>query len=184
MRNLTKAILALTALATASPAAAATPQATKAATAKPAAAKSAAASDARCLLTMFVLGRNKETAGPAQAGVYFFGGRLSTRGPHTDLAALMKVESATLNPQTIQADIKSCGATLNAGMHAVQAGVNSLRPPGAPPPAAASGSPPPAPLPVPAPAPAAAPTSAPTPPPAAVPAPAPAPAPAAAPVPR
>jgi hypothetical protein len=110
-------------------------------------------SDVRCLMTMVAFGRDKTRQQAGQLGVYYFAGRISARAPGLDLASAIKAEAPKLGLPELQAELKRCGPMVSSSSQAVQAALNRLRPPGAPPPAPA-GSAAPAPVPGPAPAPA------------------------------
>ena len=130
MRYLSKTCLIVALLTVASGAAAAPPA--KA----PAAAARVGQPDVRCLMTMVALGQDKARQQAAQAGVYFFAGRLSATRPGLDLAAAMRAEAPTLGAAELQAESRRCGPMITASAQGVQAALNALRPPGAPPPAA------------------------------------------------
>jgi hypothetical protein len=133
--SLKSGLIAGLALAAALPAAAATE--VKAA---PAAKASAATEDIRCLLTMVALSQDKQRQQAAQAGVYFFFGRLSTRNPGTDLTGAIKAEERKMQIKDLQAESLRCGPMVqNAG--------TILRATFAPPPGALSPGAPPAPAP-------------------------------------
>lgn len=113
--------------------------------AAPAGATSPVTADVRCLMTMIAFGQDKSRAQAGQVGAYFFSGRISARAPGFDLASAMKAQAPTLGPTQLQAELKRCGPLVAASSQSLQAAINSLRPPGAPPPAAAPAKPPAAP---------------------------------------
>ena len=85
--------------------------------------------DVRCLMTMMALRQAKDRQEAGQAGIYFFGGRISTRDPGADLGSIMKAQAPTLDPKGLEAESQRCGPIIANGMKAVQDGVNVLRPP-------------------------------------------------------
>ena len=147
MRAFTLPMIAVLALGAAAPAFAATTLAAKAPAAKPAGAAvdTGVIGDVRCLLTMTALANNKERQQAAQAGVFFFAGRISTH-PGFDLTAAVKAQAPTMGPPQLQAELQRCGPMVATAAQNTQAAINSLRPPGAPAPAAPA---PAAPLPAP-----------------------------------
>lgn len=146
MRDLSKTIAAVALLALAAPAVA------EAQAPKPVAPKAAGGvtGDVRCLLTMVVLGQNKERQQAAQLGVYFFSGRISARAPTLDLSQAMHAEAVTLSSgPALEAEARRCGPMITGSLQSVQKGLNSLRPAGPPPAAGAAPGPAPAPAPAP-----------------------------------
>jgi hypothetical protein len=126
MRTLPQAVLALAILAGVTPAAAATTNPTT-------------TSDVRCIMTMVVLRQNKENEAAAQAGIYFFSGRINARDPNADLAGIMKTEAPTLSGKpAIEAEVKRCGPMINTAMQPVQAALTAVTRPPTPPPGAAA----------------------------------------------
>ncbi|MDZ4373930.1 MAG: hypothetical protein U1C74_21250 [Phenylobacterium sp.] len=89
--------------------------------------------DVRCLMVLQVVGNDPKQAEQAARGVYFYLGRLTARGPATRIEGLVRAEAARLPAQQAQAELKRCGAELNARTQEYQA-VNkrlaaSARPP-------------------------------------------------------
>jgi hypothetical protein len=137
MRDLSKVCVALAIFGASAGATQAQPQAKAP---PPAAAVTGPTSDVRCLLTMIALRSQKDQkiAGQGALGVFYFLGRVSTRGPSFDLAGTMKAQAATLAPQQLQAELQRCSLMIQGSQQGLQTSLNALRPPGAPPP----GSPP------------------------------------------
>jgi hypothetical protein len=126
MWNFPKAMLAAVLVAATTPAAAAT-------------VNPGTVADVRCIMTMVVLSQNKDNAAAAQAGLYFFGGRISARDPNADLASIMKGEAPTIsNKAAIEGEAKRCGPMINAAMQSVQTGLSAVVRPPTPPPGAAA----------------------------------------------
>jgi len=109
------------------------------AAAQPAA--SPAALDARCLITMVLLSNSSDqnAAHMGQLGVVYFAGRVKAHEPNYNFAQL-KAVGATLNEQSAQAELKRCGAIVQASLQQLQ---TALAPPaGAAKPPAAGAAPP------------------------------------------
>jgi hypothetical protein len=85
-------------------------------------------------MEMFILAQQQQPQQKqmGQAGILFFAGRLSAHSSGPGLAAAMKAEAPSLQPAQVQAELPRCGNLLQAEMHNVETGFNSLRPPGAP----------------------------------------------------
>ena len=81
--------------------------------AAPAMAQSTDAADVRCLMVLQVVGNDPKQAEQAARGVYFYLGRLTSRGPVSRVEGLIKAEAAKLPPQQAQAELQRCGAELN-----------------------------------------------------------------------
>lgn len=91
--------------------------------ATPAAAQGASAdsADVRCLMVLQFVGRDPKQAEQAARGVYFYLGRLSSRGATARIEGLIKAEAAKLPPQQAQAELARCGGELNNRTRELQA---------------------------------------------------------------
>jgi hypothetical protein len=78
-------------------------------------------SDARCLMVLQVVSRDPKQAEQAARGIYFYLGKLSSRGPTARVEALLKAEAPKLQPQQAQAELARCGTELNGRTTELQA---------------------------------------------------------------
>ncbi len=89
--------------------------------------------DVRCLLSMVAFTNvSKDHPQAGQLGVYYFAGRISARAPTLDLAAAVKAQAPTMEPQQLQAEIQRCGSLVSAATQKFQSAINGLRTPGVP----------------------------------------------------
>ena len=78
-------------------------------------------SDVRCLMVLQVVGRDPKQAEQAARGIYFYLGRISSRGPTARLEGLLKAEAPKLAPQQAQTELARCGTELNNRTKELQA---------------------------------------------------------------
>lgn len=78
------------------------------------AASAADQADTRCLLVLQIVSRDPKQAEQAAKGVFFYLGRISSRGPMARLEGLMRTEAGKLQQQQAQAELSRCGAELSA----------------------------------------------------------------------
>ncbi|PZQ59469.1 MAG: hypothetical protein DI570_15960 [Phenylobacterium zucineum] len=74
---------------------------------------SADQSDARCLMVLQFIARDPQQSEQAAKGIYYYLGRLSSRGPVARIEALMKAEAPKMQQQLAQTELARCGAELN-----------------------------------------------------------------------
>jgi hypothetical protein len=78
-------------------------------------ASAAAAADGRCILVMNVIARDPKNRDAASRGTFYYLGRVAGRGQIGQLDAILIASSKGLNNQAaLQAELKRCGAELNA----------------------------------------------------------------------
>ncbi|MEW5684240.1 MAG: hypothetical protein AB1942_04915 [Pseudomonadota bacterium] len=100
MRNAVLTLAAAVALAGAAPSAMAQPV-------------SADQQDARCLMVLQFIARDPNQSEQAAKGIYYYLGRLASRGPVARIETLMKAEAPKMQQQAAQAELARCGAELN-----------------------------------------------------------------------
>lgn len=114
--------------------------ATLAGLAQPAAAQAptADASDVRCVMVLQAVSRDANQRDNAVRGVFFYLGKLATRGPIGRIEALMLAEGKKMStPQQAQTELTRCGAELSQRSNDLQAVNAKLAKQFGPPPAAA-----------------------------------------------
>jgi len=92
--------------------------------ASPAFAQATAAdtADTRCVMVLQAVARDPNQRENAARGVYYFMGKLATRGALPRLEAIMVVEGKKMNsPQVVQAELTRCGGELSARSGELQA---------------------------------------------------------------
>jgi hypothetical protein len=107
--------------------------------APPAIAQSAGdAPDTRCIMVLQAISRDPAQRESAARGVYYYMGRLASRGPLARIEAVMAAEGKTMNtPQAVQTELTRCGAELTQRSSEIQAVNQSLAKKFGPPAAAA-----------------------------------------------
>lgn len=82
--------------------------------APPALAQSAGeTADTRCLMVLQAISRDPAQRDSAARGIYYYMGRLASRGPLSRIEAIMAAEGKTMNtPQAVQAELTRCAAEL------------------------------------------------------------------------
>lgn len=90
--------------------------------APPAMAQSAAdAADVRCILSLQAVAADPKQRDQAVRGVYYFLGKVSSRGAVTRLQTLLLNEGRNLNSAPkVQAELARCGAELNGSTQGLQ----------------------------------------------------------------
>lgn len=93
--------------------------------------------DVRCLMVLQLISRDPKQQDQAAKGIFYYLGRLSSRGPTARIEGLMRTEAPQLQPAQAQAELTRCAAELNSRGKELQA-VNqrlaaSARPPAATP---------------------------------------------------
>jgi len=114
--------------------------ATLAGFAPPAFAQATAAdtADTRCLMVLQAVARDPNQRDNAVRGVYYYMGKLATRGQIPRVEAIMLVEGKKMNSApVVQAELTRCGGELSARSGELQAANQRLAKQLGPPPAAA-----------------------------------------------
>lgn len=114
--------------------------ATLAGLAQPATAQAptADASDVRCVMVLQAVSRDAKQRDNAVRGVFFYLGKLATRGPVARIEGLMLAEGKKMStPQQAQTELTRCGAELSQRSNDLQAVNAKLAKQFGPPPAAA-----------------------------------------------
>lgn len=107
--------------------------------AAPAFAQASAAdtADTRCVMVLQAVARDPNQRDNAVRGVYYFMGKLATRGPIPRVEAIMLVEGRKMNSAPlVQTELTRCGAELSARSGELQAANQRLAKQLAPPAAA------------------------------------------------
>ncbi|TAJ73181.1 MAG: hypothetical protein EPO51_05965 [Phenylobacterium sp.] len=105
----------------------------------PAAAQSAGdVADTRCIMVLQAVSRDPAQRESAARGVFYYMGRVASRGPLPRIEAIMAAQGKTMNtPQAVQAELTRCGAELSQRGAEIQAVNQNLVKRFGPPPAAA-----------------------------------------------
>lgn len=107
--------------------------------ASPALAQAAAdTADVRCVMVLQAVARDPNQRDSAARGVYFYLGKLATRGPISRVEPVMLAEGRKMNSApVVQAELGRCGGELSARSGELQAANQKLAKQLEPPPAAA-----------------------------------------------
>ena len=99
-----------------------------AASAGPAAAQTPAdRNDIRCLLVLQAVARDPKQQESAARGIYYFVGKLESRGGLTRIEPMLLAEARSLPIQQAQTELARCGAELNKQMQGFQAMTGRLQ---------------------------------------------------------
>jgi hypothetical protein len=112
--------------------------------AAPAAAQAPSAdqADTRCLMVLQFVARDPKQSDQAAKGIYYYLGRMGSRGPLARIEGLMKAEAPKMTPQQAQAELARCGTELNRRSQEFQAINQRLAAQFGPPKGAPAGKPP------------------------------------------
>ena len=90
--------------------------------AAPAAAQSTAdVADVRCLMVLQFIARDPKQAEQAARGIFYYLGRISSRGATSRIEFVMKAEAPKLNAQVGQTELARCGGELTNQTKELQA---------------------------------------------------------------